>query len=85
MRLLQQARSPWGVTMTSSLTPFSCPDADFSQELGAPPDRQCFVRDSLSRPLQNKPATSSYQPSASMPGRDSNLGDEQGDHKLDAK
>jgi hypothetical protein len=32
-----------------------CPDADFSQELGAPLDRQSFVRDSLSRSLQNKP------------------------------
>jgi hypothetical protein len=61
-----------------------CPDADFSQELGAPIDRQTFVRDSLSRSLQIKPGTASYRPSTSMSGRGSNLGDDQGDHELDA-
>ncbi|KAF8268480.1 fungal-specific transcription factor domain-containing protein [Lactarius quietus] len=61
-----------------------CPDADFSQELGAPLDRQSFVRDSLSRSLQNKPGSASYQPSSSMSGQASNLADEPGDHELDA-
>ncbi|KAH9173662.1 fungal-specific transcription factor domain-containing protein [Lactarius sanguifluus] len=61
-----------------------CPDADFSQELGAPLDRQSFVRDSLSRSLQNKPGTSSYRPSGSMSRHGSNLPDDLGDHELDA-
>ena len=46
-----------------------CPDADFTQELGAPIDRQTFVRDSLSRSLQqNKPGTASYRPSSQLQG-----------------
>ncbi|KAH9033208.1 hypothetical protein EDB83DRAFT_2319081 [Lactarius deliciosus] len=61
-----------------------CPDADFSQELGAPLDRQSFVRDSLSRSLQNKPGTPSYRPSGSMSRHGSNLPDDLGDHELDA-
>jgi len=39
-----------------------CPEADFTQELGAPIDRQSFVRDSLSRSLQNKPGTVAHRP-----------------------
>ncbi|KAH9025471.1 hypothetical protein EDB85DRAFT_2149808 [Lactarius pseudohatsudake] len=61
-----------------------CPDADFSQELGAPLDRQSFVRDSLSRSFQNKPGTPSYRPSGSMSRHGSNLPDDLGDHELDA-
>jgi hypothetical protein len=45
-----------------------CPDADFTQELGAPIDRQAFVRDSLSRSLQNKPGTAAYRPPSQRGG-----------------
>ncbi|KAF8492551.1 fungal-specific transcription factor domain-containing protein [Russula emetica] len=45
-----------------------CPEADFTQELGAPIDRQSFVRDSLSRSLQNKPGTVTYRPPSQPQG-----------------
>jgi hypothetical protein len=36
--------------------------------LGAPIDRQSFVRDSLSRSLQNKTGTTAYRPPSQTPG-----------------
>jgi hypothetical protein len=60
-----------------------CPDADFTQELGAPIDRQSFVRDSLSRSLQNKPGTASYRPPSQLCGGALTPLDETGDHDLE--
>ncbi|KAF8486393.1 fungal-specific transcription factor domain-containing protein [Russula ochroleuca] len=59
-----------------------CPDADFTQELGAPIDRQTFVRDSLSRSLQNKPGTAAYRPPSQHRGGSSTF-DDTADHDLD--
>jgi hypothetical protein len=61
-----------------------CPDADFTQELGAPVDRQTFVRESLSRSLQqNKPGTASYRPSSQLRGSCLTSLDDTGDPELD--
>ncbi|KAI0289724.1 hypothetical protein BC826DRAFT_591621 [Russula brevipes] len=60
-----------------------CPDADFTQELGAPIDRQSFVRDSLSRSLQNKPGTASYRPPSQLCGGALTSLDDTGDHDLE--
>ncbi|KAH9990706.1 fungal-specific transcription factor domain-containing protein [Russula vinacea] len=59
-----------------------CPDADFTQELGAPIDRQTFVRDSLSRSLQNKPGTAAYRPPSQLRGGSSTF-DDTAEHELD--
>ncbi|KAI0298023.1 fungal-specific transcription factor domain-containing protein [Multifurca ochricompacta] len=57
-----------------------CPDADFTEELGAPVDRQSFVRDSLSRTLQ---VTGSYRPPSQLSGNGLTSTDDRGDHELD--
>ncbi|KAI0260433.1 fungal-specific transcription factor domain-containing protein [Gloeopeniophorella convolvens] len=46
-----------------------CPDADFSQELGAPVDRQAFMRDSSLQSSHNTPGTASYRPRSPLCGR----------------
>ncbi|KAI9511917.1 fungal-specific transcription factor domain-containing protein [Russula earlei] len=60
-----------------------CPDADFTQELGAPIDRQSFVRESLFRTLQNKPGTASYRPSSQLRAGALTSLDDSGDHELE--
>jgi len=60
-----------------------CPDADFTQELGAPIDRQSFVRDSLSRSAQNKPGTASYRPSSQLRVNALTSLEDTGEHNLE--
>ncbi|KAI0248863.1 fungal-specific transcription factor domain-containing protein [Lactifluus subvellereus] len=60
-----------------------CPDADFTQELGAPIDRQTFIRDSLSHSLQTQPGTASHRSPSQLCGPGLTSLDDSGDHELE--
>jgi hypothetical protein len=51
--------------------------------LGAPLDRQTFIRDSLSQSLQTTPGTASHQPPSQLAGTGLTSLDDSGDHELE--
>ena len=80
---MQRVRRPAGSSLPRPHRNQLCPDADFTQELGAPIDRQTFVRDSLSRSLQNKPGTAAYRPPSQLRGGASTSLDDSAEHDLE--